>query len=234
MKSLLVPLLIFAASGTSLYAQTTSLQPGEYLDGKEGFLLIKPAKTGGLPFEIQTVGPNRHVCEVQGVIGKDGRAVLKQDGETCRVVFAPKADGVEVTPNERCSGNCGVRASFDGMYYKPEAGCERAGVRKTRAEFKRLYDKKAYADARSVLEPVLTKCRKTLDSNTEDWIRNDLAIAFFRLGDSASCRKLLEPLAKDAAKPDAVLREDMLPSDAERYMPIARATRTNLKLCAGK
>jgi hypothetical protein len=42
-----------------------------------------------------------------------------------------------------------------------------------------------------------------------------------------------EPLAKDAARTEAAIREDMLPSEAERYIPIARATRTNLKLCQG-
>lgn len=229
MKRLVAALSTLLALNTVALAQQPA--PGEYLDGREGFLVIKPAKGAGLPFQIQTVGPNRHTCDVEGVIGKDGRAVLKEDGETCRVVFAVKPEGIEVTPGEKCMAHCGARASFDGMYYKPAAGCDRASMRKTRAEFKRLYDKKAYAEARSALEPMLGKCQKTLDANTEDWIRNDLAITFHRLGDSASCLKILDPIAKEAAKSDATIREDRPPSDADVYMPIIRATRTNLKLC---
>ena len=107
-------------------------------------------------------------------------------------------------------------------------------MRKTRAEFKRLYDKKAYPDARSTLEPVLTKCKKTLDLDSDGWIRNDVAIALHHLGDAAACRQMLEPLSKDAAKTDAAIREDMQPSDGDSAIRIARATRTNLKLCQSK
>jgi hypothetical protein len=85
-------------------------------------------------------------------------------------------------------GYCGARASFDGLYYKPDKGCE----------------------------------------------RNDLAVALYHLGDPAACRNVLEPLAKDAAKTDAAIREEQRPSDADSAVRLARATRTNLKLCEGK
>lgn len=134
----------------------------------------------------------------------------------------------------RGRGYCGARASFDGLYYKPDKGCERAAVRKTRADFKRLYDKKAYGDARAALEPLLSRCKKTLDLDADGWIRNDLAVALYHLGDPAACRNVLEPLAKDAAKTDAAIREEQLPSDADSAVRLARATRTNLKLCEGK
>lgn len=225
-------MLACAALSVPALAQQ-GMQPGEYLDSNGGFLLIKPAKGGGTPFEIQTIGPNKHTCQVDGVIGKDGRAVLKQDGETCRVVFTPKAEGIEVMPNDQCRSYCGVRASFDGLYLKPEKGCERTAVRKTRADFKRLYDKKAYNDALAALEPILKRCTKTLDLDSDGWIRNDLALTLYHLGDSTGCRNLLEPLAKDAAKTEATIREELPPSDGDSAVRLARATRTNLKLCQG-
>jgi len=213
-------------------AQQSALQPGEYLDGSGGYLIINPAKAGSLPFEIQTIGPNRHGCQADGVIGKDLQAVLKPDGAApCILAFAPKSDRIEVTVKTVCSAYCGARASLDGMYFKPAPGCDRAGVRKSHAEFKRLYDKKAYREARAALEPVLTRCSNTLDDNEDGWMRNDLAITFLRLGDRAACRRALEPLAKDAAKSDASIREELLPADARRLIPIMQATRTNLKLC---
>jgi len=82
--------------GAVALAQQGGLQPGEYLDGSGGTLVIKPAKGAGLPFELQTVGANRHSCSAQGSIGKNGLAVLKEDGETCTIAFASKSDGVDV------------------------------------------------------------------------------------------------------------------------------------------
>lgn len=224
--------LVLVALAGPAGAQQSALQPGEYLDGSGGYLIIKPVKAGSVPFEIETVGPNRHGCQADGVIGKNLQAVLKPDGVApCILVFAPKPDRIEVTLKTVCSAYCGARASLDGMYLRPEPGCDRAGVRKARADFKRLFDKKAYREARTALESVHARCAKTLDDNEDGWMRNDLAITFLRLGDPASCRRALEPLAKDAAKTDASIREDLLPADADRLIPILRATRTNLKLC---
>jgi len=235
MKILTYALLSFVAIPGAAIGQT-ALQPGEYLDGRGGYLTIKPGSGGNLPFTIHTVGMNMHTCDVDGQIGKNGQAIVKPDGEntTCTVYFTQKADGIDVSLKKECGGFCGARASFDGMFLKPAAGCDRAGVRKARTAFKRLYDKKAYAEARTTLEPVLSRCTKTLDSDEEGWVRNDLAITLLRLGDPATCRKTLEPLAEDAAKTDAKIKEELPPSDAERVVRIARATRTNLKLCQGQ
>jgi hypothetical protein len=41
----------------------------------------------------------------------------------------------------------------------------------------------------------------------------------------------LHTLEKDPAKSDEALREDVPPSAAERYIAVAQAARTNLKLC---
>ena len=224
-------LILLTALSAVAFAQQGGLQPGEYLDGGGGVLVIKGGTATGLPFDLQTVGANRHSCSVQGSIGKNGQAVVKEDGETCTIGFAAKPDGVDVQVKGECHRFCGARATLDGMFYKPPAGCERAAVRKTRTQFKQLYDKKAYADARAALEPIITKCQKTLDLDSDGRIRNDLAITQYHLGDSAGCRKTLEPLAEEAGKTDAKLREDYPPSDAEMFIAVARMTRTNLKLC---
>lgn len=87
---------------------------------------------------------------------------------------------------------------------------------------------------RAQLEPAFNNCAKTLDWLETGWIRNDLAITQYRLGDSAGCLRTLEPLAKDAAKSDAQIRDEMVaPTDVENWLPVVKAARTNLKLCAG-
>ena len=44
----------------------------------------------------------------------------------------------------------------------------------------------------------------------------------------------LEPLREDAAKTDAAIRGEVPTADADSLIPIARATRANLKLCQAK
>ena len=73
-----------------------------------------------------------------------------------------------------------------------------------------------------------------LELNDQAWIRNDLALTQLRLGDAAACRKTLEPLAQDASKSDASIREDYPGFEADAQIRLARATRTNLKLCQGQ
>ena len=62
-------------------------------------------------------------------------------------------------------------------------------------------------------------------------MRNDLAITQYRLGDRAGCLKTLQPLAEDAAKTDAQLKDDFPPSDWDMFRRVVGATRANLKLC---
>jgi hypothetical protein len=215
-------------------AQKAALQPGEYLDASGGYLIVKPGKDGSFGFKLHTVGGNRHTCDVEGAIGRNNTAVLNPEPKvTCVLQFTPQANGVEVSLKDQCPAYCGARASVDGTFLKPEPGCDRAGVKKSRAEFKKLYDQKSYAQARAVLEPIVKRCTKTIDDRDDGWIRNDLALTLARLGDGAECRKTLEPLAAIAAKSDAAIREDLPPNEADIMMSMIRATRTNLKLCEG-
>ena len=83
----------------------------------------------------------------------------------------------------------------------------------------------------ATLAPLLSQCQRTLDWLSEPWLRNDLALAQLRAGDAAACRATLAPLAADAARSDEAIRNDYPPSDADAYLSVLKATRTNLKLC---
>jgi len=130
-----------------------------------------------------------------------------------------------------CSVVCGARASFAGEYLKVKPGCDSSSVGESRDEFKRLYQRKAFAKAEKVLGKVLTNCEKTTDWLDRGQIRNDLAITQFHLGRGKECLATLEPLAGDAAMTDEEIRSEWPPTDADNYLPIIKATRTNLKLC---
>jgi len=224
-------LLVFSLE---CFAQDNQLRPGQYItEGGWGNLSIKSGKGGTLVFVLEAVGGNAHTCDLRGQIS-NGHATLKafEKGNPCVVSFSGAGEDINVTSNgDECRFFCGARASFEGLYFKPDQGCTAASLRKTRNEFKRLYDRKAYSEARTKLEPALRACKKTLNWLEEGWIRNDLAITQYKLRDLDGCRQTLQPLAADAAKTEKQLKEEYPPTDADNYMPIVEAARTNLKLC---
>lgn len=216
-----------------LYAQT-EISPGEYISERSrGNLEIKKDKTGNLSFGIGAIGANFHTCELSGII-RDGKSVLDgDDDKPCIVNFSPTENGINVTDNNgSCWGYCGARATFTGLYLKPQQGCDTTSIKKTRKDFKRFYDKKDYSRARSTLEPIFNNCSGVIHRSELGRVRNDLAITLYKLGDYVGCRNILKPLEEDANKTDVGLRESYPPVDAETAIPIARATRTNLKLCS--
>lgn len=237
MKNLRIPLCIHAVAALSSIAVAAQPTPGQYVtEHGWGHLTIKQAQ-GKLTFTIDAFGANAHICNLEGEIRKDQAVLGAGDGtKPCVVSFTDKNGGVQVDTNqaEGCREYCGVRAQFEGLYLKPAPGCEDASRARARKTFKQLYDKKAYAEALATLSPVLQQCGPTLDWLETGWLRNDIALTQLKLGKPADCLTTLAPLANDAALSDEDLRGNYLPSDAESYLPIVKATRTNLRLCKAK
>lgn len=217
---------------------TTSLKPGEYLtEGAWGHLSLRPGFGNSLVFAIEATGGNMHVCALDGEVN-GGKATLEGADEKtpCVVTFVHTGEGVKVSANEpdACRDYCGARASFEGLYLRPSARCTKEAVATARKSFKQLYDTRQFAQARSVLEPVLTLCSRTLHRAEEGRIRNDLAVTMHKLADLSGCQLVLQPLAEDAKLTDAEFREGNPPADADMMLPIVRAARTNLRLCGMK
>lgn len=231
-----VSLLMLLTSPYWGHADSSGIRPGKYVtEGGWGDLSIV-MKDGRLSFAITSIGSNAHTCSLEGII-KDGRATLEafDEGKPCIVTFQPKGYDIEVTDNEGvCRYYCGVRASFTGLYLKPKAGCESTAIQKSRRKFKQLYDRKAYAQARSVLEPALWGCIRYINWMDVAWMRNDLAITQYKLGEYEECLRTLKPLEEDALKTDDELRASYPPAETDIMIPIARAARTNINLCRKK
>lgn len=220
-----------------LFAQkpVAVLLPGDYVsEGGSGHLTLKPGRAGALNFVISSTGDNGHSCSLEGEV-RNGRAQLEgvDDKKPCIVTMKLTPDGIDVKggPDDACLIHCGVRATFEMVYFQPVAACTRSAVAATRKAFKQRYDAKQFAEARTLLEPMLKTCDRSLNWLEKGRVRNDLAVTLHKLGDTATCRAVLQPLAEDAKLTDAGVRENYPPSDADSYLPIVRATRTNLKLC---
>lgn len=232
----LIPVVMLSVS---LFVQAAEppLQPGNYVTERGwGTLKINPDKSGALKFAIAAMGGNAHSCSLEGAI-RNGRAVLEgfEKDKPCVVTFSGAIDGIEVGSVDEgvCRYYCGARAMFEGRYLKPAAGCAPDEIKRTRDEFKRLYDRKNYAAARAKIEPAFNGCAKTLDWLEIGWMRNDLALVQLRSGDAAACLRTLEPLAEDAAISDKQIEDNLPPTDATNWLPVVKAARTNLKLCGG-
>jgi hypothetical protein len=210
------------------------LPPGLYLTERGwGRLTLAPPTLSAQRFSIEAVGSNSHHCSLAGEVHA-GLATLAADADKpCRIGFRRRGPDilVEAEPDGPCQSFCGARASFPGLYLKPSAGCLPTEVAQRRRRFQQLYDRKAFGEARVALQPVLTECKTTLAWIEEGRIRNDLAVTLHKLQAWDECREVLAPYAKDAARRDEDIRSDYPPSDAESYLPVVRAARTNLRLC---
>lgn len=214
-------------------ASPPAVSPGSYTyEGGWGTLTVKGTPGKAQTFKLETLGGNAHSCTLEGdVKGLEGRT--KGEDEPCTIKLEPAGAQVTVTPvtEDACRGYCGARARFTGTYFLPAPECRPAAVTATRAKFKKRYDAKDYEGARALLAGLLTSCTPVINAFDVMWIRNDLALTQHHTGDDAGCRETLQPL-EDLANEDPENVGGGEPAYADTLKRIARATRTNLKLCA--
>lgn len=231
--------LILAGAGHTALAQPAPARidpaPGDYqAEGGAGRLTVTRQGPASLRFRLRAEGPNGHSCALDGEI-LAGVASLAPDGarEICRVFFGREGDAVAVSTNgaDACRYYCGARASFEGAYRLSIAGCAEPARRAARRSFKALYDAGDHAKALATLQPLLDRCAATMPWLEAGWIRNDVALTQLKLGAPRDCLRTLEPLRADAARSEAEIRAAYPPSDADRYLSILRATRSNAGRC---
>ncbi|WP_460732595.1 hypothetical protein [Lysobacter tyrosinilyticus] len=216
-------------------AGPTQIQPGEYITEKGwGHLQVTQNAKGPLAFTLQT-SSGEDVCDLKGEIKKGKGVARNPNAKACSVAFKAGASALEVaaaTP-DACKSYCGYNGGFEGTYLKVAKGCGQADLAQTRATFKQQYQGKQYKAALATLSPVLDNCVTTLAFEEEGDIRNDLAITQYRNGLKAQCLKTLEPYAEDAKlSDDQVSVDDWPPAQAEVYLSILKAARTNIGLCS--
>jgi hypothetical protein len=226
-------------TGATAFASEPTVVPGAYLMPSGCCSLdIRRSESGVMRFSINAAGANGHSCAIDGTI-ESGRAVVQEGAglPACEVAFVPRGGGIDVRIVEGaeagCRGFCGARARFDGEYLRPQPGCNRSAVAAARKSFKQAYDRKEFARARSLLEPIVGTCTEWVHWLDMGWIRNDLALAQFRAGEAAACQQTLAgfgPLI-DATEADLRNQHNYPPSDATSLAAVLRAARYNRKLC---
>ncbi|HZW23463.1 hypothetical protein [Noviherbaspirillum sp.] len=233
-------LIALAISASNSIFASNNFRPGEYLQERGwGTLTVMPGSSKGQPFSIQTLGPNTHTCELEGLIqGTRANLDVDEGEKKCVIHFQPTKDGIDVTIGERtddlCGQFCGVRAWFTGMYLTPHKGCIYDARSLARKRFIDFYKKRNYRAARAELEPILHSCSKTLHMFEDGEIRNDLAITQYHLKDYSGCLKTLTPLTAYARMTSEQIKEEFAPMDADVMESIARSARTNIGLCSKK
>ena len=228
---------VLAVPPTHARPAAQTLAPGEYVSaGGAGVLTLRTDADNRLLFELETVGPNGHMCSLDGEI-RNGRTVVSDtpDPAACVVRFSAHGTGIDVLTNdaESCRSFCGARASFAGRYLRPLPGCDSLSRGATNAEFKRLYDHREYREAQQQASRLLERCAGTMDRLEHGRLLNDLAVTQYHLGRHDDCVRTLQPLAADAALPNDALMDRLPPVDYESYLPIVQSARTNLWLCKG-
>lgn len=212
---------------------------GRYLrTGGSGSLTIRRDNAGKLHFAIETVGANCHTCSLDGSVEHGtGTALGDSPDGNCRVALRPAADGsVPVAPLTRdsCRNFCGMRASFDGDYRVPPAGCSDSGRRSRREAALRGYRAGDYRAAADGLSALLLQCKVYMDWIEQDRLRNDLALAQYHRGDAAACLKTLQDTEAGRVANEDALRDNLPPCDVDNYLSLARATWHNQALCRAR
>jgi hypothetical protein len=228
-----LPAVAIAGKSTPLKKITS----GEYIsNGGRGVMNIEVSKKSAMTFDIQS-GSERGVCDLKGEI-KNNKAVLatELDGLSCEIKFANKSDGIVVSSDESeaCRSFCGVNANFTGLYIKPTTGCGSVEVAKADQSFNYFYERKAYEEALSAIQPVFAHCTNTSISIENAQRRKNVAITFHKLKKFDQCLSVLEPLRDDASKTSQTIKQEYMPMEADAYISILKTVRQHLKLCAAK
>jgi len=226
MRRVTYTLALFSA--TLAAAQFSTPAPGEYIGNEFSFgtLSVKADHT----FKIDSSSYAR-TCAIEGRI-TNGISTISDS--TCKITFKAEGDGfiVTVNPEGNCQDFCGMNASFDGLYRKPGPLCTKSAMSRSRTIFKKDYQAKNFKAAFEALNPIATQCLPFMDPiEAAPWVLNDLALTQFRLGDAAACVKTLQTLMKSSKMSDSEIREESPKTIVDSELSIARATRTNLKLC---
>ena len=208
--------------------------PGEYVsEGAYSKLNITTDKTGKLSFSIHSQAEG--TCDMKGeIVG--GKATLRKTSmkQNCVLRFTQKKNEIAVDASiDICEQHYCSLASITDQYFQPPT-CSTAERSQARKEFKTLYDKKDYVAALAKLEPVLNNCGKILDRLELGWLRNDVALAQYKLQMPERCMATLQPLVEDTTVSDTILAnycDSCTDEFNAKYHSMIKATRTNLRLC---
>jgi len=233
-------LLIAAVVATpAVMAQTPS--PGDYVMPPDGSLSVKVSKDGASTFEIGVTGSNAHYCSLKGKI-KDNIGYAESEDASdpqCSILFTSEQSGlkVSITTGSACGDFCGMNVWFEGTYIPLPTGCSSSELKTTRESFTTAYRSKDYSHAYDTLSSMFHQCRNFLDWKEIDSVRNDLAVTQYHLGHQEECIGILKDTIGATQTNIEKLKSSLPPSDFEYYLPVAKATWYNLKICgkvAGK
>lgn len=214
-------------------AQTPS--PGDYETARAwGSLSISTARNGAIPFQIDTLGANAHVCSLGGKIrGDAGYADAGESEPHCFISFKVIHNGISVSAKTpaACREFCGANARFEGAYLLPPPGCKRDERAARRDLFRDAYRMEDYLRAHEMLDTFYSQCGNFLNWVEIDAVRNDLAITQYHLGHKEECLAILKNTLGATVANEETLASSLPPSDFESYLPVAKDTWYNLKLC---
>lgn len=240
MKKIFVIILSYLTLSFSAMAELKPFQEGEYLtSGGWGSMTISSDHDNKQFFEISTLNANGHSCTLSGEI-IDRKAVLPGDKSNCEIIFYKKHPGIEVVVDEdvwsECRSYCGARAYFWSTYRSVSDQCTTDAMNKAFDSFIELKNQKRYAEAESLLTPILENCKETIHEYRDGQYRNQLAEVQGLLGKKQACLDTLQPWTELSKKTDDQVCHNetysLAPFDCDETLFIIKDTREKLNFCS--
>ncbi|MCC8625052.1 hypothetical protein [Xanthomonas vesicatoria] len=214
--------------------------PCEY-STKQGWGSLQVSATDGARhFEILAVGTNGHTCSLEGTLQGDKAEVSDASDAPCKLSFKPVAGGFSIAAltQDSCRDYCGMRAGFEGDYLQLPAGCTSAASSRRREAYLRDYRGKRYAEALAGMQAFAGECGEFLTWLDRDRFANDRALTLLRLNRPQECLAALDETMAGRSRDEASFKAELdqnstmlPPSDWDAYLPIAKSTWFNRKLC---
>ena len=222
--------LVIILIGTSISYAGTTILPGVYeTEGGWGTVTIKNNQ-----FKISTMGENGHTCNLAGkIIGTKGITTEEYSSDACKIIFEAQSSTIEIKidTDDACRAYCGARADFTGKYYIPASECAIKSRKERRKDFLKFYTEKQYITAYEKLSTLNLECGNFFNWIEKDQIKNDLAVTLFHIENKNECLNVLKTTLGWEQKTVEDLQNYLPPTDYEIYLPVAKATWNNIKLC---
>ncbi|WP_305805914.1 hypothetical protein [Stenotrophomonas sp. YIM B06876] len=199
--------------------------------------LFEGGRDGHLRFQLETE-TSGYGCSMTGTASGNLRSVEVEplpDSDQCTLTMHRTERGIEVgtTSPDSCTAYCGSNGGFKGVYLAVKPVCASDSIQATLRQSEQRTTAEDDHKTISAHEAILKVCGETLPYSVAAGLRMEIAAAYQRKGDNASCLTTLSAYTDDASRTDDELTDGMSAVAAEEVTSVMASMRALISRCEG-